>query len=70
MPVMDGYEAAKAIRALEDSELASVPIVALSANAYEEDRRMSSESGMNAHIAKPVNIPELMEVIEGLLRSK
>lgn len=68
MPVMDGYEAARAIRALPDRSLARVPIVAVSANAFEEDKRRSSESGMNAHIAKPVSIPELMEVIERLLR--
>ena len=68
MPVMDGYEAARAIRALSNRSVAKVPIVAVSANAFEEDKRRSSESGMNAHIAKPVRIPELMEVIESLLR--
>ena len=67
MPVMDGYEATRAIRALPDRSVARVPIVAVSANAFEEDKRRSSESGMNAHIAKPVRIPELMEVIKELL---
>lgn len=68
MPVMDGYEATRAIRALADPEVARVPIVAVSANSFEEDKRRSSESGMNAHIAKPVDISELVQVIEGLLR--
>ena len=63
MPVMDGYEAARAIRALPDRAVAGVPIVAVSANAFEEDRRRSAESGMNAHLSKPVDIAELMEVI-------
>ena len=63
MPVMDGHEAARAIRALPDRAVAGVPIVAVSANAFEEDRRRSAESGMNAHLSKPVDIAELMEVI-------
>lgn len=64
MPVMDGYQAARAIRALENPDLANIPIAALSANAFEEDRRMSQESGMNEHLAKPVNMPQLLEFIE------
>lgn len=66
MPVMDGCEATRAIRALPDPAAANVPIVAVSANSFEEDKRLSAESGMNAHLAKPVNISELMEVIERL----
>lgn len=66
MPVMDGHSAARAIRALENPELASVPIVALSANTFDEDRRQSAESGMNAHLAKPLDIDRLLELISGI----
>lgn len=61
MPVMDGYEATKAIRALEDSALANIPIIAMTANAFEEDRQAAIDAGMNGHVAKPVEIPLLME---------
>lgn len=67
MPIMDGYHATTAIRQIENPLLASIPIVALSANALDEDRRMSMESGMNAHLAKPVNMPQLMELIGKIL---
>lgn len=64
MPVMNGYQAAEAIRKIEDRALATIPIIAISANAFEEDRRRSMESGMNAHVAKPIDIPALLELIE------
>ncbi len=67
MPVMDGYAATTAIRSLEDKERASVPIVAMTANAFDEDRRQAAACGMNAHIAKPINIPQLFEVLRTLL---
>ena len=51
MPVMDGYMATKKIRNLEDSDLANIPIIALSANAFEEDRKASADAGMNGHLA-------------------
>ena len=63
MPVMDGHSAARAIRALEDPGLANVPIVALSANTFDEDRKQSAECGMNAHLAKPLDIDRLLELI-------
>ena len=66
MPVMDGHSAARAIWALEDPELANVPIVALSANTFDEDRKQSAECGMNAHLAKPLDIDRLLEVIDGM----
>ena len=56
-------EAARAIRALPDPELSGIPIIALSANAFEEDQRMSLESGMNGHLAKPIDISQLMETL-------
>ena len=63
MPVMDGLEATRAIRSLGSPELANIPIIALSANAFESDKRMSIESGMNAHLTKPIDIPVLLETI-------
>ena len=62
MPIMDGYEATRQIRAMNGS--ASLPIIALSANAFEEDRQKSLEAGMNAHIAKPIKIKELLETLK------
>ena len=63
MPVMDGCTAAKQIRNLEDPELANIPIIALSANAFEEDKKASAEAGMNGHLAKPVDISELLKIL-------
>ena len=68
MPVMDGYEAARAIRALPDPQKAGLPIIAVSANAFDEDKRLSSESGMNAHLAKPVDLEELLEAIRRVMK--
>lgn len=63
MPVMDGNLAARAIRTLPDPDLAAIPIVALSANTLEEDRKQSMESGMNAHLGKPIQIDQLMRLL-------
>lgn len=63
MPVMDGYKATKKIRQLERPDAKTVPIVALSANAFAEDIHHSLESGMNAHIVKPIDLKELYEVM-------
>ena len=70
MPKMNGYEAARAIRALNDPVLADIPIIAMTANAFEEDRRLALASGMNAHIAKPINMEKLVEVITDTLAQK
>ena len=70
MPVMDGYSAAQAIRALKDPALASIPIVALSANAFEEDRKRAIACGMNTHLAKPINISKLLSTIDELTGHK
>jgi signal transduction histidine kinase/CheY-like chemotaxis protein len=67
MPKMDGYEAAKQIRALEDKDKANIPIVAVTANAFEEDRKIAMEAGMNGHLAKPYHIPAIMETLQKLL---
>ena len=68
MPVMNGYEATKAIRKLENRELASIPILAMTANAFEEDKQEALNSGMNGHIAKPINIEVLMRELNNILR--
>lgn len=67
MPVMDGYRASRAIRSLNDPALAKIPIIAVSANAFEEDRRKAFECGMNAHVAKPVDITQLLSAISSTL---
>ncbi len=67
MPVMDGHKATKAIRALEDRELAEIPIIALSANAFAEDCKRSIEAGMDAHVPKPIRIEELQDTIRNVL---
>ncbi|MCM1148616.1 MAG: response regulator [Butyricicoccus sp.] len=67
MPVMDGYAATREIRALPDRELASIPIVAMTANAFEEDRRNALMCGMNGHIGKPIDIDKLLELLDELL---
>ncbi len=67
MPVMDGYEATKIIRKLEDQKLAAIPIIAMTANAFEEDRQEALKSGMNGHIAKPINVDTLFDILEEVL---
>ena len=67
MPVMDGYTATKEIRALEDPALANIPIVAMTANAFEEDKKRALDSGMNAHIAKPIDFEKLIDVVADIL---
>ena len=67
MPVMDGHEATRQIRALADSELANVPVVAMTANAFDEDRRAAEESGMNGFISKPINMEEVIGALHRVL---
>ena len=67
MPVMDGYEATRTIRKLEDQRLASIPIIAMTANAFEEDRQEAIKSGMNGHIAKPIDMEALFDILEKVL---
>lgn len=61
MPNMDGYQATRAIRGLEDPKKANVPIIAMTANAFEEDKRRALECGMQAHIPKPINVTNLFD---------
>ncbi len=70
MPVMDGLEAANAIRCLPRSDSRRVPIVALSANAFDEDIKRSLASGMNAHLSKPVEPSKLTETLGRMLASR
>lgn len=67
MPEMDGYEATKRIRNLDDAR-ADIPIVAMTANAFEEDRQKALESGMNAHVSKPVDMNMLFKVMVQILK--
>ncbi len=70
MPVMNGHEAARIIRNLEDRELARVPILAMTANAFEEDKQAALECGMNGHIAKPIDVGNLFETLGKVLREQ
>ena len=63
MPQMDGYKATQAIRNLPDKDKACIPIIAMTANAFAEDKKKTMEAGMNAHLSKPLNVPELMDTI-------
>ena len=63
MPVMNGCDAARAIRGLSRPDAAAVPILAMSANAFAEDIAASREAGMNEHITKPLDIPRLMDAL-------
>lgn len=70
MPVMDGLEAAKAIRSIDSDKARNIPIIALTANAYEEDVQKCLEAGMNAHIAKPLEPERMYRVMAKYLRSE
>ena len=67
MPVMDGLAATRAIRALKRPDAATVPIVAMTANAFVEDIRACEEAGMNAHLAKPIGVPQLRDTLRKYL---
>ena len=68
MPVMNGYEATKKIRALENKKLAKIPIIAMTANAFTEDIQAAKDAGMNSHIAKPLDIPKMIETLTEVLK--
>lgn len=70
MPVMNGYHAAKEIRKLDNEALATIPIIAMTANAFEEDKQEALRCGMNNHIAKPIDIEILLETLDHILMSK
>ena len=69
MPVMNGYEAASAIRNLDNPMKADIPIVAMTANAFDEDKQNAYKAGMNGHIAKPIEVPKLIkEIVKALIK--
>ncbi len=70
MPKMDGYEATRQIRVLDKPYAAQIPIVAMTANAFEEDKEKAFESGMNGHLAKPIKISELLKTLKQVLRKE
>ena len=63
MPIKNGYEAAKMIRSLDREDAKEVPIIAMTANAFEEDKKMALASGMNDHVAKPIDMNVLLPTI-------
>ena len=67
MPIMDGCEASRRISALDNPLTASVPILAMTANAFDEDRREAEKAGMDGFLSKPINIREVLETIERVL---
>ena len=67
MPVMNGYEATKMIRSLDREDAKVIPIIAMTANAFTEDRLRAKEAGMNEHIAKPVDANLLVKIIHKLV---
>lgn len=68
MPVMDGYETTRAIRALENPKLSSIPVIAMTANAFEEDKKEAAKNGMNAHIAKPIDVKVLFNTLDSMMK--
>ena len=68
MPVMSGYEAARVIRGLDRADAGTVPIIALSANAFEEDVALAKDAGMNEHLAKPVDVQRMFQLMSRLRR--
>ena len=67
MPEMNGYEATRAIRGMEDAQRAAIPILAMTANAFEEDKQEALNCGMNGHIAKPIDVKKLFETLDRVL---
>ena len=70
MPEMDGYEAARAIRQLPDREKACIPIIAMTANAFEEDKKDAMAAGMNGHMAKPIQVEQLLSMLAEMMCKK
>ena len=67
MPKMDGYKATCEIRNLQDKSKSCIPIVAITANAFEEDKKKAMDAGMDGHIAKPINIEDLFVVLTDIM---
>ena len=69
MPRMNGYDATKAIRKLEDSQKSRIPIIAMTANAFEEDKKNALDAGMNGHLAKPIEVQKLIQMLTNFRQS-
>lgn len=67
MPKINGYEATRIIRSLSDTKKATIPIIALTANAFEEDKRAAFMAGMNGHLSKPINVKMLLQELTRIL---
>ena len=70
MPVMNGYDTTLTIRKMKDTKKASIPIIAMTANAFEEDRKKAIKAGMNAHIAKPISADIILENLERMRQNR
>ena len=70
MPVMNGYEATRAIRSSEHPDAKTIPIIAMTANAFAEDVKAAMDAGMNAHVSKPVDMDRVVEVLKGFTVKK
>ncbi len=70
MPEMDGLEATRAIRAMDRKDAKDIPIIALTANAFDEDVQRSLQAGLNAHLSKPVEPESLFSTLESLIKEK
>ena len=68
MPVMNGYQATGKIRAMKREDAKTIPIIAMTANAFTEDRIKSKKAGMNAHISKPINAEKVIDTLDKLVR--
>ena len=68
MPVMDGYEEVVAIRNMKRKDVATMPIIAMTANAFEEDKALALKCGMNGHIAKPLDIRAVFQILKEHLK--
>ena len=69
MPNMNGYEATRKIREMTDTAKSGIPIIALTANTFEEDKKKAFEAGMNGHLAKPIDISKLEEMLVSVVRA-
>ena len=70
MPNMNGYDATRTIRSLKDSEKANIPILAMTANVFEEDRKAAMENGMNGFLSKPIVLAEVIRALQSIFKSQ